>query len=119
MATKRSLSESSTGSDEAHDDFEKQFKKPRTNYPQFERRESQASTASSTTSISVSSDFDESDVQRLDRALDSNSEESDEEQSTSFGQPQPPHVSFHDFYFKSAKFLAKIGNFQGKIGDLK
>ena len=72
---KRSLSESSTGSEDAGDDH-RGFKKPRTfEIPFYERRESQASTASSTSfSLSEAEEQDEN-VSRLDKALDSTSED--------------------------------------------
>jgi hypothetical protein len=69
---KRSLSESSTGSEEAEDLSHSGFKKPRPSFsyssnqpPLYTRRESQASTASST-SVSISED-DEADVQQLNQ----------------------------------------------------
>ena len=82
---KRSLSESSTGSEA--EDYANGFKRPRLSSftQQFERRESQASTASS---FSVS-ESEDADVQRLNQALDSNSNsETEDELSTprpSFG----------------------------------
>ena len=73
---KRSLSESSTGSEDLGEDYASSFKRPRLNSfaPSYERRESQASTASST-SFSVSGESEDVDVRdHLNNALESNSD---------------------------------------------
>jgi len=86
---KRSLSESSTGSEDLGEDYASSFKRPRLNSfapSSKERRESQASTASST-SFSVSCESE--DVgDHLNNALESNSETEDElPQRATFSNP--------------------------------
>ena len=89
---KRSLSESSTGSEDIGDDYTSSFKRPRLNsftpLSTLERRESQASTASST-SFSVSGESEDVDVRdHLNNALESNSEtEDDSPQRANFASP--------------------------------
>ena len=80
---KRSLSESSTGREDIGGDYTSSFKRPRLNSSPpsttLERRESQASTASST-SFSVSGgESEDVDVRdHLNNALESNSETEDD-----------------------------------------
>ena len=121
---KRSLSESSTGS-EAEDWASNGFKRPRLSSsssfaPNFERRESQASTASST-SFSVS-ESEDADVQRLNHALDSNSNSETEDETgnarPSFGgsftnSPANPMESMN-YSSVSQKLMAKMGYQAGK-----
>ena len=105
---KRSLSESSTGSEDANDDYGG-FKKPRANVPFYERRESQASTASSTSfSLSEAEDHD-ADVQRLNQALDSASEE--EEAQTPPASAKIENSNYSSF---AQKMMAKMGYQSGK-----
>ena len=102
---KRSLSESSNGSE---DDFSPSFKKPRTasfyQSPVYERRESQASTTSSVS---------EEDVQRLNQALESNSETEDEA-TPSYGlgiRPSGSTNGSNDAQYSSIamKMMSKMG----------
>ena len=103
---KRSLSESSTGSEDASDDYGG-FKKPRTSQvPFYERRESQASTASSTSfSLSEAEDHD-ADVQRLNQALESTSEEEE--------PPVTPKIDNSNYSSFAQKMMAKMGYQSGK-----
>ena len=105
---KRSLSESSTGSEDANDDYGG-FKKPRSSQvPFYERRESQASTASSTSfSLSEAEDHD-ADVQRLNQALDSTSEEEETPVTPS------PKIESSNYSSFAQKMMAKMGYQSGK-----
>ena len=106
---KRSLSESSTGSEDLGEDYASSFKRPRLNSfapSSKERRESQASTASST-SFSVSCESE--DVgDHLNNAIESNSETEDElPQRATFSNPAafPSSVSSGTLLFSGLPMM--------------
>ena len=104
---KRSLSESSTGSEGPEDLSGNGFKRPRASFSSnfYERRESQASTVSSFSA----SESEDADVQRLNQALDSNSETEDE-------VPNSPKAPSNNAQYSSVaqKLMAKMGYKDGK-----
>ena len=122
-ARKRCLSDSSTGSEDATFDH---FKRPKVEAnnqslppyhpihngngtPKFERRESQASTASS--SLSCSEDDDAADIhgRRLLQALDSSETDEEPQNSPSF-QPKPASLNEPGQYSSAAaQMMAKMG----------